>query len=242
MEDLSEDEFDDYDGKNADSQFDLTYKAIVIGESQVGKTALVKRYKNPNSKLPNLLPTIGIDFRAVDKVIDGLKIRVQLWDTAGQERFRTMTKSFFRGARGVLLLYDVTERKSFLRVEEWVRNIKDFDLDKEEVFLIGNKIDLDFREITYEEGKSLANQYGFKYFETSALTGENVESTIDKLVYNMKDSSNPFQKGNICVVNGQEWEQVSSKDVRNDTVRLNHHKQQQQKHNQKTGGGSCGCG
>ncbi|XP_057314947.1 uncharacterized protein LOC130656140 [Hydractinia symbiolongicarpus] len=201
-------------------EYDVIYKALVVGESSVGKTALVRRYKNPDKKLPNLLPTIGIDYRTVDMVIDGLRVRVQLWDTVGQERYRTMTKNFFRGAKGVLLLFDVTNRNSFVLIEEWVSSLKSFNLDKEEVFLIGNKIDLDYREVTYKEGKELALACGMKYYETSAKTGENVKSTVELLIHNMKDSNHPFENGPVHVIDGDEWEEVF-RDRKSDNNNIN---------------------
>lgn len=239
MSDVSDDDVDGYEFEKK-NDYDIIYKALVIGESSVGKTALVRRYKNPNSKLPNLLPTIGIDYRTVDKVIDGLRVRVQLWDTVGQERYRTMTKNFFRGAKGVLLLFDVTNRKSFLLIEDWVISLKRFDLEKEEVFLIGNKIDLPFREVSYNEGKTLANQYGMKYYETSALTGENVKETVERLVHNMKDSKDPFKKGPVHIIDGEEWEEVFNKTNSNTAFQIKDEKQKVGYSLEKKGYCSCG--
>ena len=183
----------DYKARKA---YDVLYKVLVIGESSVGKTALVSKYQKPDEALPNLLPTIGIDYRLVDIAIDGLRVRVQLWDTVGQERYRTMTKNFFRGAKGILLLFDVTNRESFIKAENWVNSLKSNDLDHEEVFMIGNKVDLeDKREVSYEDGRMLATGYGMKYYETSAKSGQNVKETIEQLIYNMKDGNNPFQYG-----------------------------------------------
>lgn len=239
MSDVSDDDVDGYEFEKK-NDYDIIYKALVIGESSVGKTALVRKYKNPNSKLPNLLPTIGIDYRTVDKVIDGLRVRVQLWDTVGQERYRTMTRMFFRGAKGVLLLFDVTNRKSFLLIEDWVKSLKRFDLEKEEVFLIGNKIDLPFREVSYNEGKTLANQYGMKYYETSALTGENVKETVEQLVYNMKDSKDSFKKGPFHVIDGEEWEEVFNKTNSNAAIQIKDEKQKTGYSSEKKGYCSCG--
>ena len=189
-------------------EYDIIYKVLLIGESGVGKTAMIQRYKNPELALHDFLPTIGIDFRLVDLKIDGLRVRVQLWDTVGQERYRTMTTNFFRGANGVLLLFDVTNRESFVLVANWVTSLKSKDIDKEEVFMIGNKIDLDDkRKISYKEGKRFACSYGFKYFETSAKTGENIDDVIQHLIHNIKDANNPMEDG------------VESKDNRNDRSR-----------------------
>lgn len=174
----------------SDASYDILLKALMIGESGVGKTAFVTRYQDPLKKLPmRFLPTLGIDYIKIDQIIDGIKVRTQLWDTVGQERFRTITKNYFRGAKGVLLLFDVTDRNSFNRVQEWVLCLKQFKLENEELFLVGNKIDLDGRIISYEEGKQLALSNGMKYFETSAKTGENVKETVHRLILNMKDAN-----------------------------------------------------
>jgi len=188
---------EEYDGKilnmkveTEKNRYDVIYKILFIGDSGVGKTAMIQRYKNRDIILPDYLPTVGIDFRLVDLVLDDVRVRVQLWDTVGQERYRTMTTNFFRGANGVLLLFDVTNRETFRLVATWVKSLKDKDLDKEEVFLIGNKIDLhDRREVSFREGKQLAVSYGFKYFETSAKTGEHVDNVIQHLVQNVHDSA-----------------------------------------------------
>lgn len=188
---------------------DVLYKALILGESAVGKTALVQKYTSPDRKFsPNLLPTIGIDYRTVIRIIDGLRVKVQLWDTVGQERYRTMTKMFFRGAKGVLLVYDVTNRDSFNTIQDWMESLKKFSLDQEEVILIGNKIDLHYRDVSKSEGSQLATSLGIKYFETSAKTGENVSQVFEQLIYDLKDANNPLQQGPIHVIDNEQWEEI----------------------------------
>lgn len=194
--------------KNTKKEHDLLYKVVVIGESNVGKTALVCRYKNPYDILPSLLPTIGIDFRNIYLEVDGIKVCTQLWDTAGHERFRTMTTNFFRGSKGALLLFDVTNRITFLSLDRWIRSLKMHNLDGLEVFIIGNKIDcVAYREVSYTEGKQMANGYGMKYFETSAETGQNVDKIIELLVVTLKDRNHPFLTGKV-VMNDLEHEKA----------------------------------
>lgn len=201
-------------------EYDVIYKVLLIGESGVGKTAMIQRYKNPDLKLPNYLPTIGIDFRLVDLVVDGLKVRVQLWDTVGQERYRTMTTNFFRGANGILLLYDVTDPESFTLVANWIIQLKEKDLDEEEVFIIGNKIDLADRCISYKEGKNFAASYGFKYYETSAKTGENVDEVIQNLVNNIKDAKHPLEERNLVGKDGTSTKLYLEYQKKDETVNI----------------------
>eukprot|EP00112_Aurelia_sp_Birch-Aquarium-sp1_P026481 Seg940.12 transcript_id=Seg940.12/GoldUCD/mRNA.D3Y31 product="Ras-related protein RABE1a" protein_id=Seg940.12/GoldUCD/D3Y31 len=158
--------------------YDVTYKVLVLGESTVGKTALIKCYTESDKEFdPNLVPTIGIDYRTIFTTIDNLKIRTQIWDTAGQERFRTMNKMYFRGAKGILLLYDITNKGSYLKVTNWMQDLKE-----------------------------VALKYGIKFKETSAKTTENVNETFEQLIYNMKDTNDPFTV--VSDVGNEDWEKM----------------------------------
>jgi len=231
---------DDTDGYEPirKKNYDLLYKVIIIGESQVGKTALLRRYQYPDRALPlNLNSTIGIDYRNADMVIDGLRVRVQLWDTAGQEQFRTMTRNFFTGAKGVMLVFDVTNRESFVLIDDWITGLKQKSLENEEIYLIGNKIDLEFRDVTYEEAEQMARASGMKYFETSARTGENVKETIEKLIYNMKDANHPLKSGSVHIIDGEEWHELFADKADGKKIKLN-----QKKKDSLKGGNSCCSG
>lgn len=163
--------------------YDLQIKLLMIGDSGVGKTCLLLRYTN-DSFSPTFITTIGIDFKVKTiKVLDK-RVKLQVWDTAGQERFRTITTSYFRGAHGIVLVYDVTERKSFENVKNWINQIQQYaDLGVSRV-LIGNKCDADGddsvkkRSVTFEEGKKLANEFGIDFFESSAKTNKNVTAAF----------------------------------------------------------------
>lgn len=188
--------------------YDVTYKVLVLGESTVGKTALIKYHCEKDREFnANLVPTIGIDYKTEYATIDKLRIRVQIWDTAGQERFRTMNSMYYRGAKGILLLYDITNMDSFMKVTNWMEDLKQYALDKEEIILIGNKIDLEhLREVATEEGKRLSMKYGIKFAETSAKTGENVNKTFENIVCNMKDAYDPFTVPSD--VGNEDWEEM----------------------------------
>ncbi|KAK2559489.1 GTP-binding protein ypt2 [Acropora cervicornis] len=124
--------------------YDISYKVLVIGESAVGKTSLIKSYSKPDETFtPSLMPTYGIDFVNIITMVDGVSVRMQIWDTAGQERFRTLTSMHFRGTKGILLVYDITNAHSFDQLNYWLKAMKKHSLMLEEVILVANKCDLD---------------------------------------------------------------------------------------------------
>lgn len=147
----------------------------MVGDSSCGKTSLVLRF-DQNVFSTKFVTTIGVDYRDKMVKIEGVPMRLQLWDTAGQERFRSLTSNFFGRADGFVLTYDISNRPSFDHVIGWMRDIKTRAPPDCDIVLCGNKSDLDNdRVITYAEGKQLAEEYGVEFFETSALTGQNVE-------------------------------------------------------------------
>ena len=152
----------------------------------VGKTCLLLQYAN-QTFTPNFISTIGIDFKIKHCVIDGSKVKLQIWDTAGQERFRTITTSYFRGAQGIMLVYDVTDRKTYENIKSWVSQIKMHADSNVNQILVANKCDLAERLVTYEEGEALAKQFGMKFVETSAKTNTNVEQAFIQIATEVKD-------------------------------------------------------
>lgn len=157
----------------------MQIKLLTIGNSGVGKTCLLLRYAN-DSFSPTFITTIGIDFKVKMVDVAGKKVKLQIWDTAGQERFRVITTSYFRGAQGIMLVYDVTDRASFMAVKNWVEEI-DKNADKHvNRILIGNKCDVDEKDrtVSREEAASLAKSFGMSYFETSAKKGTGVEEAF----------------------------------------------------------------
>mmetsp|Transcript_33352 Transcript_33352/g.42839 ORF Transcript_33352/g.42839 Transcript_33352/m.42839 type:complete len:221 (+) Transcript_33352:155-817(+) len=153
----------------------------------VGKTCLLLRYANAAFS-QTFITTIGIDFKIKNITLDGKRIKLQIWDTAGQERFRTITTSYFRGAQGILLVYDVTDRNSFNSIRNWVSQIQqhaDVHVNK---ILIGNKCDMeDERVVSTEEGSKLAAEYGVQFFETSAKNDINVEKCFVTIAREVKE-------------------------------------------------------
>ena len=156
-------------------------KLLLIGESSVGKTSVMFRFSDDVFSYTNI-PTIGIDFKIKTVQIDGKKIKLQIWDTSGQERFDAITRQYYRGAMGIILVYDITFAKSFDRTEKWIRNIQENASDDVEKVLLGNKCDIEnHRVISKERGENLAKDYGMKFYETSAKNNINIDKPIMEL-------------------------------------------------------------
>ena len=161
-------------------------RLLMVGDSSCGKTSLVLRF-DQNVFSTKFVTTIGVDYRDKMVKIEDAPMRLQLWDTAGQERFRSLTSNFFGRADGFVLCYDIVNRPSFDHVIGWMRDIKTRAPPDCDIVLCGNKSDLDSdRVVSTEEGKALADEYGVQFFETSALTGRNVEDMFTALATTIK--------------------------------------------------------
>ena len=166
-------------------KFDKTCQLLIIGDSSVGKTSIISRYANGTFK-EEYIATVGLDYYTKDEIIDNKTIQIKLWDTAGQERFKALTQNYFRNAEGVLLTFDVTNTDSFNNLKDWIGSIKT-NMESKNIFLpliiVGNKIDMeDAREINKEDAEKFVSDNNYKYFETSAKTGEGVDDAIRDLV------------------------------------------------------------
>ena len=148
---------------------DITIKLLLIGNAYVGKTLIVQKFID-NTFSKSTVSTIGVDLQSKVIDINGKKVKYLIWDTAGEDRMKTMTYSYYRGCHVILVVFDVTERKSFQNVTTWVECIDKFAKSNVLRILVGNKTDLeDKRVVSTEEGKELAAQNGLKYYEISAL-------------------------------------------------------------------------
>ena len=166
---------------------DLQIKLLTIGDSSVGKTCLLHRYTN-KSFSSSSIPTVGIDFKIMNITIDGKRIKMQCWDTAGQERYRNITANYYRNAQGIMLVYDITNRKSFEAIDAWISQIDMHAGESVNKILIGNKSDMEQqRVVRVEEGQDLAAHYNIPYFETSARTGTNVDESFYRIAKDVKD-------------------------------------------------------
>merc|ERR1711935_852765 len=149
--------------KMGSKAYDYLFKLLLIGDSGVGKTCVLFRFSD-DAFNSTFISTIGIDFKIRTIELDEKKIKLQIWDTAGQERFRTITTAYYRGAMGILLVYDITNEKSFDNIKNWIRNIEQHASDSVQKILIGNKCDMsDDRIITKDRGQELADEYGIKF-------------------------------------------------------------------------------
>lgn len=133
------------------------------------------------------MPTIGVDFKIRTIDCDGKTIKLQIWDTAGQERFRTITSSYYKGAHGIIVTYDITDRDSFAKVSEWMQEVDKHSQENISKILVGNKKDLeDKRQIQYQEGKELADHFNVRFLETSAKESLNVEDAFTLMTREIK--------------------------------------------------------
>ncbi|XP_012944215.1 ras-related protein Rab-37 isoform X2 [Aplysia californica] len=171
----------------SDPALEISKKVMLIGDSGVGKTCILVRFKDGTFLSGSFISTVGIDFR--NKVVDveGTKVKLQIWDTAGQERFRSMTHAYYRDAHALLLLYDVTSKTSFDNIRAWLGEINDYAQDDVVIMLLGNKCDSSGnRVVRKEDGERLAREYGVAFMETSAKTGVNVDLAFMAVARDLK--------------------------------------------------------
>lgn len=177
----------------AAKDYNHLFKLLIIGDSNVGKSSLLLRFAD-NSFTGSYITTIGVDFKIRTVEIDGERVKLQIWDTAGQERFRAVTRSYYRGAAGALMVYDITRRSTYNHLSSWLTDARNLTNPNTVIILIGNKADLEAqRDVTYEEAKQFAEENGLLFLEASAKTGENVEDAFleaaKKIYQNIQDGS-----------------------------------------------------
>ena len=154
-------------------------KILTLGDTGVGKTSIIQKFVNDKFS-QNMLSTIGVDFQSKIIMIDNTKVKLKIWDTTGQERFKTLTSQYYNGADGALLIFDVTSKLSFERINFWINELKEKKkLNELGLLLIGNKIDLvNKRIIDKEEAENFAKNNNLSYYETSALKNININNII----------------------------------------------------------------
>lgn len=154
------------------------FKYIIIGDTGAGKSCLLLQFTDKRFQPVHDL-TIGVEFGARMVNIDDRQIKLQIWDTAGQESFRSITRSYYRGAAGALLVYDITRRETFNHLTRWLEEARQNGNQNMTIMLIGNKNDLEHRrQVSIEEGEAFAQKHGLMFLETSAKTAENVEESF----------------------------------------------------------------
>ena len=170
------------------ADYDYLFKMVLVGNSSVGKTCLFLQYSD-NVFTESFMPTIGVDFRIKTLELENSFIKMQIWDTAGQERFKTITSSYYKGAHGLILVFDLTDRQSFMDLDNWLMEIEKHASERVIKLLIGNKSDLEgARTVSYEEAFNYAKGNGMKYMETSAKTAKNVTEAFCFMAKNIKEA------------------------------------------------------
>jgi len=159
-------------------EYDHLFKLLLIGDSGVGKSCLLLRFAD-DTYTESYISTIGVDFKIRTIEISGKSIKLQIWDTAGQERFRTITSSYYRGAHGIIVVYDVTDQASFSNVKQWLQEIDRYACENVNKLLVGNKCDLTTKKVVdYNTAKEFADGLGIPFLETSAKNSTNVEDAF----------------------------------------------------------------
>ena len=161
--------------------YDEKFRLMLIGNSNVGKTSIIKRFCK-NKFINSFISSVGIDFETKYVKIGDKTINLQIWDTAGQERYKVLAKNYFNQSDGFIIVYDITDRKSFDDVANWIEQIKEYAGEYTKNIIVGNKLDLEkMRKVEKDEGKELAEKYGYIFFETSAQSGKNIDKAFDSL-------------------------------------------------------------
>lgn len=161
--------------------YDHLFKLVLIGDSGAGKSCLLLRFAD-DAFTDSYITTIGVDFRFKTIPVEKKTIKLQIWDTAGQERFRTITSAYYRGADGIILVYDTCDRESFQHVDDWLNEVNRYVNESTCKILVGNKSDLESeRQVSTEEAQKKAEELGMAFIETSAKEATNVEQAFSMM-------------------------------------------------------------
>jgi len=192
------------------SDYDFLFKLLLIGDSGVGKSCLLCRFAD-DTYMESYISTIGVDFKIRTIDLDGKTVKLQIWDTAGQERFRTITSSYYRGAHGIIIVYDISDRESFDNVKQWLNEIDRYACENVNKLLVGNKCDMDSkRQVDFEEAKAFADERSIPFLETSAKDSTNVEKAFIQMASDIKNrmamvpsGEEAADKGKVSVGKGE---------------------------------------
>ncbi|CAD5211520.1 unnamed protein product [Bursaphelenchus okinawaensis] len=196
------------------------FRVILIGDSTVGKSSLL-RYFIETRTAGISDPTVGVDFYArLVEIKPDHRVKLQLWDTAGQEKFKAITKSYYRNSAGVIIVYDITNRKSFDNVKEWLAeaeaNVGGPNPSQCVFLLVGHKADLeDKREVLFEEGEYFAKYHKIKFIETSAMNGDNVNEAFQVVA---REINARLENGQLPLNDG--WDGIKGGLIRTQSITL----------------------
>jgi small GTP-binding protein len=192
------------------SGYTYLFKYIIIGDSACGKSCLLLQFTNKQFYSKHEL-TIGVEFGSYIINLDNTKIKIQIWDTTGQEIYKSITRSYYKGSAAAILVYDITKRSTFNNIISWLNDCKQYGSKNICIMLVGNKIDMNNkREVSYNEGLTLAKAYGLSFLETSAKTNTNVDTIFISLAHSINnkinsgvidvtDTNNGIKIGNGCI-------------------------------------------
>ena len=168
-------------------EYEMMIKVILIGDSGVGKTNIMSKFLK-NKFLEDSKATVGVEFGSKLFIQQGHKIKAQIWDTAGQEKYKAITSAYYKGSKGALVIYDITQKETFANIEKWVNDLKCKGDPKITIIIIGNKNDLEEkRQISKEQGEEKAKSFGCAFLETSAFSGDNIEKAFEMMVKEIYD-------------------------------------------------------
>ncbi|KAL7677716.1 hypothetical protein ACOME3_003954 [Neoechinorhynchus agilis] len=195
--------------------YDYLFKLLLIGDSGVGKTCVLNRFVDATFST-TFISTIGIDFKIRTIELDGKRIKLQIWDTAGQERFKTITTAYYRGAMGIMLVYDISNEKTFDNIKNWIRTIEMHAADDVVRMIIGNKCDIEVerRKVKKERGEQVANEYGVHFLETSAKGNIGIEEAFFTLAREIKQKVEAKKAADSARANGASGSSAGSGNVR----------------------------
>ena len=169
---------------------EMIFKIVIIGDLTSGKTNILTQYIS-HKFVQDSQPTIGVEMFNKEFEINQDKVSVQIWDTAGQEKYSTLTSSYYKGAKGALVVYDITQESTFLKAEQFVKELREKSDKDVYIILVGNKIDLEEkRKISKEEGKKLADKLKIGFFEVSAKNGTGIEDLFKNLIDHVYEKHN----------------------------------------------------
>ena len=189
--------------------YDYLFKILILGDSFVGKTNILKRFIH-NEFDSTTKETVGVEFDSKNYNFGEKTIKAQIWDTAGQERYRSVTKAYYKGAKGALLVYDISRRITFENIDNWIIDLRTNGDKDILIILIGNKSDLNSkREVSKDEAENKAEQYNIAFLETSAKIGDNIDKAFGELVEQVYNANKTSIEKNDVKVEGNNEDGIS---------------------------------
>ncbi len=189
-------------------EYEMMVKVILIGDSGVGKTNIMSKFLK-NQFMEESKATIGVEFGSKLFNHEGHKIKAQIWDTAGQEKYKAITGAYYKGSKGALVVYDITQKKTFENIEKWVNDLKAAGDPKITIILIGNKNDLDDkRQVSKDQGEEKARSFGCAFLETSAYSGDNIDKAFNLMVKEIYEKFSSDNTGDDQLDSGEKAEDI----------------------------------